>query len=71
MMARKVLDHDTLVRRYARKATLVRVVLAIRAMHGENPLATFNELEHMNRVGEAIWPPPPGDARRIIDAAKT
>src|SRR4051812_15765757 len=48
----------------------VRVVGSVRAVHHEDPPPTQHELEHLERIAEAVRPPPPGQAIRLREGGE-
>jgi len=65
-----MLDHDLPIGLDVAELALVGVDRAIRADHAEDPVAAGLELKHLEAVGKAVWPPPPGEAFRVLDGGK-
>src|SRR5512139_1370512 len=66
----RMADHDLAGPRNFRKAALVGIVLAIRAMHYEFPLSVGAELERLEGIGKPGRPPPPGENLWLLERSK-
>lgn len=62
---RHMLDDDAPWGFDSDEAILVGVVLPVRPVHDETPVAARARVADLEGIGESPWPPPAGEARRV------